>query len=106
MLRSESSPRERTAAAAALLPQVVGACADEVSSRLVSTLGRLKRQASGGQRWELIMHGRCELLFVEAEEAVGALAAAAAEAAVEVAREMELRVPVEVEVVRLEGGWR
>ena len=106
MLRSESSTRERTAAAAALLPQVVGACADEVSSRLVSTLGRLKRQASGGQRWELIMHGRCELLFVEAEEAVGALAAAAAEAAVEVAREMELRVPVEVEVVRLEGGWR
>ena len=87
-----SGGRERAAAAAAVLGEVCDAGADEVSGALIGRLGRTGP-------WRLRVHGREELLFWLADGGeAAALGAAVRVAAEEAARDLQLSVPIAVEM--------
>jgi len=98
LLRSDRQ-REQAAVAAALLGDMVSACADDVSGLLVGRLARGGGEAIG--QWHLLVHGRCELLFSLREGEVAdasALRAAVQAAADEVEQLLKLKTILRVEV--------
>ena len=110
LLRSESDPRERDAACAALLGDACRASADELSGCLLGKLGARLAASTGAAsavgtagagdepRPRVVVHERCELLLLTPAHAMDRLRAAVEAVAEEVERSFELSVRLHVEV--------